>query len=321
MSKNQECILKKTSIGGQAVMEGVMMRGPEKTVMVVRTPDGEIVTEEIKITPASKKNKFFKLPFIRGVVSFIESMIIGYKTISRSAELSGLDDLEEEEPSKFEQWLTKITGGKLFNVIMYVSVVLGVLFSVLLFTILPTLITAGINAILPFALNNYIKTIIESILRISIFITYLALVSHMKDIRRVFEYHGAEHKTIFTYEKGLDLTVENVRDNLRFHPRCGTSFLFLVMIVGIIVYSLPIIPWSNILLRIPTKLCFLPVIAGISYELIRLAGKYDNIFTRIISAPGLWLQRLTTKEPDDSQIEVAITSLRAVIPENQEEDK
>lgn len=313
----ESCKMKKTSVGGQAIMEGVMMRGPRNAAMAVRNTDGEIVIEEVKFKVAKDINKILGFPFIRGAVNFIESMILGYKTLSRSAELSGMD-LSESEPSRFEKWLTKVTGVQIFDIVMYVAIVLGLGFSILLFTVIPAFTTKGIDILLGGVIGDF-KSLVEGLLRLGIFVFYLVLVSGMKDIKRIFEYHGAEHKTIFCYEKQMELTVENVRKNQRFHPRCGTSFLFIVMIVGILVYSLPFITWDNIFLRVLTKLLFLPLIAGISYEIIKIAGRYDNIFTRILSAPGLWIQRITTSEPDDSQIEVAIAALKEVIPENRDD--
>lgn len=318
-NKEKKVKLNKTSIGGQAIMEGVMMRGPKKAAMAVRNADGEIVIEEIDIIMAKEKHKFLGYPIIRGAVNFFESMVLGYKTLSRSAELSGLD-LEAEEPSKFEKWLTKVTGAKIFDVVMYVAVVLGLLLSVFLFIVIPAFATKGLDFLLGGAIGDF-KSLFEGIIKLCIFIGYLLIVSLMKEIRRVFEYHGAEHKTIFCYEKEMELTVDNVRKNKRFHPRCGTSFLFLVLFISILIYSLPIVPWKNVFLRIVIKLIFLPFIAGISYEIIKIAGRYDNIITKIISAPGLWIQRITTKEPDDSQIEVAIASLKAVLPESRDEAK
>lgn len=316
----KEEVMHKTSIGGQAVIEGVMMRGVHKTALAVRKPDGEIVIEDVPTKVSSSKVK--KIPIVRGVVSFVESLILGYKTLTRSAEIAeeGLTAEIEEEPSKFEKFLTKIFGDKLFDAIMYFSVVLGLLFAVLLFTVLPAYTTKGLDLITGGGLG-WAKSLIEGIVRIIIFLIYLILVGRMKDMQRVFEYHGAEHKTIFCYEKGLPLTAENIKMQKRFHPRCGTSFLIIVMIVSILIFSLPIFPWDNILLRIGLKILMLPVVAGLSYEIIKIAGRYDNIVTRIISAPGVALQRITTREPDESQIEVAAESLKAVLTDDRNEDK
>ncbi len=319
MKMSKKSSVHKTSIGGQAVMEGVMMRGVKKSVVAVRHTDGTIVVEQMKFSNLKDKYPILKFPIIRGAVGFVESMILGYKSLARSADLAGIE-LEDDEPSKFEKWLSKITGGNILNVVMGVALFLGLGFAVLLFTILPAVSTKGLDNILGGALGDY-KTLIEGIIRLTIFLIYLSSVSMIKDIKRVFEYHGAEHKTIHCYEANEELTVENARKYSTKHPRCGTSFLLIVMIISILVYSLPIVPWNNIFLRIIIKLCFLPLIAGLSYEIIKFAGKYDNWFTKIISFPGILLQKLTTKEPDNAQLEVAIASINAVLTDNKEEDK
>lgn len=319
MKMSKKGCVHKTSIGGQAVMEGVMMRGVKKTAVAVRNTDGEIIVEEMTFSNLKDKYPILKLPIVRGAVGFVESMILGYKSLARSADLAGLE-LEEDQPSKFEKWLSKVSGGNILNVVMGVAMVLGIGFAILLFTILPAVSTKGLDIIFGGALGGY-KTLIEGIIRLSIFLIYLSSVAMIKDIKRIFEYHGAEHKTIHCYEANEELTVENVKKYSTKHPRCGTSFLLIVMLISILVYSLPIVPWNNIVLRILIKLCFLPLIAGLSYEIIKFAGKYDNLLTRIISFPGILLQRLTTNEPDNSQIEVAIASLNAVLTDNKEEDK
>lgn len=327
--------LHRTSIGGQALIEGIMMKGPEKTAMAVRTKTGEIVIEE----KANKQKKWYnKAPFIRGTVNFVSQLADGYHYLSRSAELSGMaeDDEDEEKMSKFEKWLDDKFGDKLMNAVMTIAMILGIAFAILLFVFVPTwlfmlveLIAGEANkaALAPF------QSLFEGILKIIIFVTYMWIVSKTSAIRRTYEYHGAEHKTIFCYEKGLPLTVDNVKPQTRFHPRCGTSFIFLVLLISILIYS--IFPITNdtfisafhvsdtlaMILRVSSKILLLPVIVGISYEIIRLAGRYDNIVTKIISAPGLALQRLTTKEPDASEIEAAIAAMKAVIPEDKESDK
>ena len=321
----------RTTIGGQALFEGVMMKGPEKTSMAVRKKDGEIHVEE---TAASEKKWYNKAPFIRGSVNFVSQLTEGYKYLSRSMELSGaLDDDGEEEMSKFEKWLDEKFGDKITGVIMGISMVFAIALAVVLFMFVPTWLFMLLSALFGETDISAFQSLFEGVLKIVIFVSYMALVSLMKDIRRTYEYHGAEHKTIACYEKGLPLTVENVKPQRRFHPRCGTSFLFLVLLISILVYS--IFPITNaffitafgvndtiaMILRVASKIILLPVIVGISYEIIRLAGRYDNILTRIISAPGLALQRLTTKEPDDSQIEIAIAAMERVIPENKEKDK
>ena len=305
MSENKKCAAFCTSIGGQALIEGIMMRGPETVATAVRKPDGEI---ELKTEPIRHifRNKFFKLPIIRGVFNFFESMILGTKELMYSAEFYDLEE-ENAEPS----WLEKKLGDKLQGVVITFSVVLGIGLSVLLFMLLPNLLVSLVERFLP--ASNLLKSALEGLLRIAIFITYLLLVTRMKDIRRVFEYHGAEHKTIFCYESRLPLTVENVRTQQRFHPRCGTSFLCIVMIVSILTFSLlnwemPV--WQRLLFR----LLLLPVVAGISYEFIKWAGRSDGAVSRVLSKPGLWLQKITTVEPDDSQIEVAIAAMTAVLP-------
>jgi len=308
--------IKKTSIGGQALIEGIMMRGPKMTAMAVRNPEGEIVLEKWE-TEVSMKKGVRKIPFVRGIFNFIDSMRFGYKCLMRSAEIAGLED----EPQKSE---TDSEGnkGKSFGMtlLMVLSVVFGVLLAVGLFIALPSFLYSLLAKFVPFLSedNRFLKSAFEGILKVLILIGYLAAVSLMKDIRRTFMYHGGEHKTIFCYEQGLPLTVENVRAQRRFHPRCGTSFLILMILVSILISML--IPASiPTYLRVIIKLGLLPLIMGIGYELIKLAGKHDNLFTRIISAPGLWLQRLTVLEPDDAMIECAITAMKEVIP-NDESD-
>ena len=304
----------KTSIGGQALIEGVMMRGPEKCTLAVRTEKGEIVTEEVAVSSLKNKKWHQKCPVVRGVFSFVESMLSGYKCLMRSTELSGFTETGEAE-SRFEKWLEKKIGDKMTAVISVLSLIFALIISVLLFMIVPTGSVKLINLIFP--LGNFVNTVLESLIKIIVFVAYLALTSLMPDLKRVYMYHGAEHKTIFCYEKGLPLTVENVRPMKRFHPRCGTSFLIISIIVSIFVTCL--IPTWNMLYRVGAKLLALPLIIGIAYEFIKLAGRYDNAFTRIISAPGVLLQHITTREPDDSMIECAITALESVKPEDPEE--
>ena len=261
-------------------------------MLAVRKPDGEIETEEIRSLSLRQKYKFFDLPIIRGCVAFVESLITGYKTISRSASLAGLE--EETNGNK-----------ALEGLLMVISAILGVGIAVGLFIILPVLAVKGLSLLFD---PGVFKTLIEGIVKVILFLIYLFLISRMKDIKRIFEYHGAEHKTIFCFEAGEELTVENVRKQSRLHPRCGTSFLFLVILIGILVGSF--ITWNNAGLRILMKILLMPITAGISFELIRFAGNHDNVFTRIISAPGKALQKLTTAEPDESQMEVAILALK-----------
>ncbi len=319
-----------TSIGGQALIEGVMMRGPSRTMMVVRGKDGKLIYEEV---PEKKKKSFIKkIPIIRGIFSFIDSMSTGMGTMTRSADLSGF--AEEEEPSEFDKKMEKIWGGKLMEFLMFIASLLGILLAVGLFVVLPVYSFTGIGwlfekflpdaAFTQVAFNSewshFIKSCYEGIFRIIIFIVYVALVSRMKEIRRVFEYHGAEHKSIFCYEAGEELTVENAKKHKRFHPRCGTSFLIIMLVLSIIAGMF--IPQSiDNWLRIVIKIACIPLIMGVGYELLKICGRYDNWFTRLISAPGMWMQRLTTKEPDDEQLECALEALIEVIPENQEDDK
>ena len=301
----------KTSIGGQALIEGVMMRGPRKSAMAVRKPDGQLQVDVWERNPPKIWNR---IPFVRGCVNMVESLVEGYRCLMKSAEIS-TQGLEEEPPSKFEQWLEKRFGDKLTKVVAVISAVLGFGIAILLFMFLPAFLVGLLDGILP----HWGMSLIEGLIKIAIFIAYLALVSLMPDMKRLFQYHGAEHKTIFCYEAGLELSVENVRKQSRFHPRCGTSFLLIVLVLGILVFS--VVTWSNPLIRTLLKLAMLPIVVGAAYELIKLAGRHDNLFTRIVSFPGLQLQRLTTREPEDGMIEAAIASMQPVIPEQKGEDK
>ena len=352
MSKEQAC-MKMTSIGGQALIEGVMMRGPQRTAMAVRHTSGEIRMEEWD-NPAMKQPWLRKVPFVRGIFNYVDSMRYGYKCLMRSAELCGLEDELEEalEEDKKEAAAAAVTetpaeatvteeagpapetetetpaaeekpknskASAMMNVVMVVGMVLGIVLAMVLFIWLPIQLFNLLVKVWAPLENRYLRGIFEGLLRIVIFLGYMIAVSRMKDIRRTFQYHGAEHKTIFCYEKGLPLTVENVREQKRFHPRCGTSFLVLMLLVGIVISIL--IPINHAVLRTVIKLLLLPLTVGVGYELIKLAGRKDNLFTRIISAPGLWMQRLTTIEPDDGMIECAIKAMEAVIPEDPEADK
>lgn len=319
-SKNcgESCEQFKSKIGGQAVIEGVMMRGLDKAAMACRLPDGEIDMEIWSIKGGKNVPWYRKIPFVRGVFNFIVSMIDGYKCISRSAEKQIVDD-DDEELTRFEKWLDEKLGDKIMPVISGISIVIGLALAVVLFMMVPSWISKGINYFIP--LNGFARNVIEGLLKIAIFIGYTALTALMKDIRRTYEYHGAEHKTITCYEHGEELTVENVKKHSRFHPRCGTSFIFLVLFISIFVNTVLHLPWSSVFIRMLCKIAVLPLIMGIAYELIRLAGKYDNVVTRVISAPGLAIQRITTREPDGEEIECAIAALKAVIPENKEDDR
>ena len=315
-----------TSIGGQAVMEGVMMRGPYKTAVAVRKPDGEI-ERKIEDNGTKTRSKFFRLPIIRGCVNFIDSLVIGMKALMYSAEFVDIEEEEGESESKFDKWLDDKFGDKIKDIVIYVSIAISLVFSILLFMILPTFLTRGaerLGALIPplsaFTDSHLFTSLFEGIIRMAIFIGYLALVSNMKEIKRVFQYHGAEHKTIACYEAGEELTVENIKKFKRFHPRCGTSFLLFVMIVSILLFAL--LPRVDmVILRVLMRLALLPVVAGISYELIKWAGRSSNVCVTWLSKPGLWLQKLTTREPDESMIEVAIASMEPCIPENKEDDK
>ena len=324
LSKNS-CVIHKTSVGGQALIEGIMMQGPKGAAMSVRLPDGTIDTEEKEFRHIRDKVKFLGFPVIRGCVNFVESMIFGYKCLMESAEKSGFEEIEnsEENQSKLDKWLSEHLSKKVMSVITGVASVLGVLLAFALFFFLPSKITDFFNNLASGALTNF-RALIEGIMRMIIFIAYIALVSLMKDIKRTFMYHGAEHKTIFCYEHGLELTVENVRKQSRFHPRCGTSFMFVMIIISVIISSIISVAFpylrNNIAVWMIIKLLILPLVMGFGYEFIKYAGRHDNLLVRILSAPGLWMQRLTTKEPDDSMIEVGIAAFKAVITDNPEDD-
>lgn len=345
--------MKKTSIGGQALIEGIMMRGPKRTTMAVRKPDGDMVLESWD-TDNSAKPRIYRVPFLRGIFGFIDSMKQGYRCLMRSAELAGLEDAVDAKTDKKAS--DEVTDQKLeaaepenssnsdaksdkkddtiqpwmMNLIMVISTVLGVVLAIVLFKALPEALYGGLTKLVP-ALDgsgygySLLRALFVGVVKIIILVGYMLAVSLMKDIRRTFMYHGAEHKSIACYENGLELTVENVRMQRRFHPRCGTSFLILMVLVGIFITMF--IPAKlvegtvlNVVLRSLISIALLPLMMGIGYELIKLAGKYDNVVTRIISAPGMWLQRVTTREPDDSMIECAIAALKDVIPGDGSDD-
>lgn len=308
----ETCPMKKTTIGGQAIIEGIVMKGPKKSCTVVRKGDGELVTREQDVVPLSMRNKFFALPLVRGVLTFVSAMVDGMEAIEYSSQFM---DEEEEEPSKFEAWLEKKLGSdKLNKAIMGIATIFGVLVPVVLFFLLPTLITAP----LPQDTPQFVRNLAEGAVRIAIFLCFMWIISHMKDIRRTFEYHGAEHKTIFCYETGTELTVENVRAQARFHPRCGTSFLFVVIMISILISSIvfSLLPPLTPLWRFVAHLILLPLVVGVSYEINRFAGRVDNALTHALRWPGLQVQRLTVFEPDDSMIEVAIEAMKKVIPDD-----
>ena len=301
-------------IGGQALIEGIYMRGPEKQAIVVRSKDG-LVTKVDPVRTNKDRNPIFGWPLIRGVVNFGASMVNGVKALMFSANY--FPDDEQTEPTKLDKWMEKhIPLEKLEQAAVYVAVLLGAAFSVGLFFLLPTFLIGlipGVREVI------WLRNLLEGVLKIGIFLAYLIGISKMKDMKRIFSYHGAEHKTIRCYEAGLPLTVENVRPMTRLHPRCGTSFLFVVIFISILVGA--VIQTPNTLLRMALHLLLLPVVVAVSYEINRFVGRHDNWFTRIITAPGMWLQNFTTNEPDDSMIEVGIESLKLVIPEREGADK
>lgn len=308
--KEENCRLGKT--GGQAVMEGVMMRSKGTTAIAVRQLDSKKIVARVKPTTTIRDRvKFFRIPIIRGFVNFIEMLILSLSTMTASAEMLGI---EEEEPTKFEIWLEKKFGTSIMKVVSVFSVILGVALAMFLFVYLPIGSTNLLHSITGWELGWW-KVVIEGLMKIIIFIAYLLLTSLIPDIKRVFMYHGAEHKSIFCYENNEELTVENVRKQSRFHPRCGTSFMFLMLIISIAVSTaLPLSTFEYPLLRFCLKLLLVPIIVGIGYEVLMYAGKHNNLVIRILTAPGLWFQRITTKEPDDSMIEVAIVALKASLP-------
>lgn len=316
MKKEKNTNQFRTSIGGQALIEGIMMRGPEKEAIVLKTENG--LKEQVKGLNALKdRYPILGWPFIRGVINFASSLSGGMKALTYSAE--SLPEEEQEKPSKFDKWVEKKLGvEKAQKVILGVAIVLGIALAIGLFVVLPSLLAEWLAKGVE---SHIVRNLIEGLIRIVIFLGYIALTTLMSDIKRVFRYHGAEHKTIHCYEKGLPLTVENVRAQSRLHPRCGTSFLFVVMIVSILVFSLASWPGMHIAARIGLRLLLLPLVVAISYEFNRAVGRHDNAFTRILSAPGRGLQLLTTGEPDDSMIAVAIRALELVIPEEEGADK
>lgn len=324
MSRQPEtCPTYKTMIGGQALIEGIMMMGPTKKAMVCRKPDGDLAVEVSDRKLVKDRHPIFGWPLVRGVVNFGSSMANGVKALMWSAEFYPEDeDAPAEEPSKFEVWLEKKLGSeKAFSFFITLAVIAGMAFSIGLFFVLPTLITSGILHFFP-GFPDWGRNLAEGMTRIVIFVLYLFLCSKMKDIRRTFQYHGAEHKTIFCYEQGLELTVENVRKQPRHHPRCGTSFLFVVIVLSILISSVvfSFFPMTNPLARTGMHLLMLPFLVAVTYELNRYVGGHDNLFCRMIRTPGLWLQNFTTFEPDDSMIEVGITAFLAVLPEEQGKD-
>lgn len=313
MSKNKS---KYVAVGGQALMEGIMMKGPEGTAMSLRLPDGTIETTMKDFISIRKKFRFFNIPVLRGIVSFVESMVFGYKLLMESAEKTSLD-FEEENESKLDKWITEHFGPKMMAVIGAISAVLGIGLAFLLFMWLPSFAFDLVNDHLANGSILGFRAIFEGLIRVIIFIVYMALVARMKEIRRVYMYHGAEHKTIFCFEHGKELTVENIKKEKRFHPRCGTSFIFVTILLSIIVSSVVSVAFPGLTqtraLWILVKVLITPLIMGVGFEFIQLAGKYPNKFTSLLSAPGLLMQRITTAEPDDAIIEVAIEAMKAAL--------
>ena len=301
----------RTSVGGQALMEGIMMRGPEKICCAVRKPDGTIDLTYDTVTT----RWYNKVPLLRGVCNMAENLYKGYKYLMHAADIA-MEGTEDAEPeSKLDKWLDEHTGPVFQNVLMGCAAFAGVVLALFLFTFLPTFLTGQLIRLVP--LGRWGRVILEGALKMAIFLLYMYLCTRMKDLHRVFEYHGAEHKTIACYEVGLPLTVENIRKQSLFHPRCGTSFMILVIIISIFLYA--VLPWTSTGLRVVYKLCMFPLLVGVSYEILKWAGRSDSALSHIVSQPGLWMQRLTTFEPDDSMIEVAIATMTPVLPENQEE--
>ena len=316
----------KTSIGGQALIEGIMMRGPKASAMSVRLPDGTIDTEVEEYVPIGRKHKILRLPIIRGVVGFAESMITGYKYLMKSADKALTEEEKEEDMSKLDKWLSEHLSEKMTSIVTSVASILGVVIAMFIFLYIPI---EAVDLLDKYVLNSVdiskYHSLLEGILRIIIFILYMVAVSRMSMIRRVFMYHGAEHKTIFCYENGLELTVENVKKMSRLHPRCGTAFMFVMLFLSMIIsFSLvlvfPALASINKVLWMIIKIAILPIIMGIGYEFIKFAGKHDNFLVNILSYPGLLMQKITTVEPTDDIIEVAIESMKAVITDNPEDD-
>ena len=314
----------RTTIGGQALIEGILMRGPEKQAIVVRNQEGELEVKEQTLKLIKDRYPILGLPFLRGVVNFLASLVEGVKALMWSAEFYP-DEEEEKPPSKFETWLEKHFGSEgLMKWVIGFSVVVGIAFAIALFIILPTLATSALLYFFPDA-PMWLRNLLEGVLKLVIFFLYLFLCSRLKDIHRTFQYHGAEHKTIFCYERGLELTVENARRMPRHHPRCGTSFLFVVIFVSILVSSVVfgIWPITNVWLRTLAHLILLPLVVGITYEFNRWVGRHvqDSRLAKILTAPGMWMQNFTTNEPDDSMIECAIRSLELVLPSEKGKDE
>ena len=322
MSNKEKCC-PKVSVGGQALIEGIMMQGPKGAAMSVRLPDGTIDTEKLEVKHIKDKFKPAGWPLIRGIFNMVESLFFGFKCMEKSAEKAGLDDdTDPEKMSKLDKWISDHFGPKMMAVVTGISMVLGCGLAFVLFFYLPTFLVDTVDKYLfKDALAN-LHPLFEGIMRMIIFVAYIWIVSKIPDIKRVFMYHGAEHKSIFCYEQGLELTVENVRKQQRFHPRCGTSFIFVILIISILISSVLVVVFPGIdevrAVWMGIKLLIVPLTVGIGYEFIRYAGKHDNALVKVLSAPGLWMQRLTTQEPTDDIIEVGIESIKAVLFDTEE---
>ncbi|MGN0573002.1 MAG: DUF1385 domain-containing protein [Acutalibacteraceae bacterium] len=305
------------AVGGQALMEGIMMRGPKGTAMSLRLPDGSIETQMKDFVSVRKKYKILNIPIIRGVVAFIESMVFGYKLLMESAEKTAFDDAEAENESKLDKWISDKFGPKMMAVIGVISAVLGFGLAFLLFMWLPSFVFDLVNNKLAGGSLLGWRAVFEGIIRVIIFVVYMILVARMKEIHRVYMYHGAEHKTIFCFEHGNELTVENIKKERRFHPRCGTSFIFVTILLSILISSIVAVAFPKLTetraVWILVKLLIMPLIMGVGFEFIQLAGKYPNKLTKLLSAPGLLMQHITTAEPDDAIIEVAIEAMKAAL--------
>ena len=298
----------RTSVGGQALMEGIMMRGPELIACAVRRPDGSI---DLSTEPV-RTHWYNKVPMLRGICNMVENLRCGYKYLMHSADISMTEEEAEAEQSAFDHWLEAHVGPKVQDILLGVSAALGAVMAVVLFVFLPTFLTGLLSQAV--TLGRWPKVLIEAAIKLALFLGYMALCSRMKEIRRMFQYHGAEHKTIACYEAGEPLTVENIRKHTRFHPRCGTSFLILVLLISILLYA--VLPWSSIGLRVVCKLLLLPLLVAISYEVLKWSGRSNSLLARAIAQPGLWMQRLSVFEPEDDMIEIAIAAVTPVLPDD-----
>ncbi|MDI9477088.1 MAG: DUF1385 domain-containing protein [Natronincolaceae bacterium] len=314
MSKLGHKVIKPTSIGGQAVIEGVMMRGPKDIAIAVRTPENEIVVKKEPVEGIITKYRLNKIPFLRGGLALIDSMVLGIKSLNYAVSIAMPEEDADEELGRFEAFLQKIFGDRLADIVTYFSVFIALLVAVGVFILGPTLLAGTLKK---FISNTIVLNLTEGVLRLALFIAYIFAISKMEDIHRVFQYHGAEHKSIYCYENGEDLSIENVKKYSTLHPRCGTSFLFIVMMISMVLFSM--VAWKGPISRMLIRLALLPVVAGISYEIIKIAGKSQSAVMSIVSYPGMMMQKLTTREPDESQIEVALEALKNVLVENEDE--